>query len=188
MLDFFDLKGVLEGLFGDLHLETSYEATTHPSYRPGRTARVMLGDKHLGVMGELHPLVVEKFDVRLEAEQPVLATELDLGTIINNIPFAYPVVAISPYPAIREDLALVVDKGVEASAVESIIRRAGGFLLKEVQLFDLYDGSQLPPGKKSLAYHLTFQAPDKTLTDKNVSKNRQRILSQLQNELGATLR
>jgi phenylalanyl-tRNA synthetase beta chain len=82
----------------------------------------------------------------------------------------------------------VVDKGVEAAAVESIIRRAGGFLLKEVQLFDLYEGSQLPPGKKSLAYHLTFQAPDKTLTDKNVSKNRQRILSQLQNELGATLR
>jgi phenylalanyl-tRNA synthetase beta chain len=188
MLDFFDLKGVLEGLFSDLHLEISYEATTHPSYRPGRTARVMLGDKHLGVMGELHPLVVEKFDVRLEAEQPVLATELDLDTIINNIPFAYPFEAISPYPAIREDLAVVVDKGVEAAAVESIIRRAGGFLLKEVQLFDLYEGSQLPPGKKSLAYHLTFQAPDKTLTDKNVSKNRQRILSQLQNELGATLR
>jgi phenylalanyl-tRNA synthetase beta chain len=188
MLDFFDLKGVLEGLFSDLHLEISYEATKHPSYRPGRTARVMMGDKHLGVMGELHPLVIEKFDIHLEADQPVLATELDLDTIINNIPFAYPFEAISPYPAIREDLAVVVDKGVEAAAVESIIRRAGGFLLKEVQLFDLYEGSQLPPGKKSLAYHLTFQAPDKTLTDKNVSKNRQRILSQLQNELGATLR
>ena len=187
-LDFFDLKGVLEGLFGDLHLEVAYEAETHPSYRPGRTARIMLGDKHVGVMGELHPLVVEKFGMRLEADQPVLATELDLDTIINNIPFAYPYEAISPYPAIREDLALVVDKGVEATAVEAVIRRAGGFLLNEVQLFDLYEGSQLPAGKKSLAYHLTFQAPDKTLTDKNVSKNRQRILRQLQHQLGATLR
>ncbi|MCB8943566.1 MAG: phenylalanine--tRNA ligase subunit beta [Ardenticatenaceae bacterium] len=188
LLDFFDLKGVLEGLFGALHMAVSYEAATHPSYRPGRTARVMLGDKQLGVMGELHPLVVEKFDMRLENDQPVLATELDVDTIISNIPFAYPFAAISPYPAIREDLAVVVDKDVAATAVESTIRRAGGFLLQEVQLFDLYEGSQLPPGKKSLAYHLTFQAPDKTLTDKNVSKNRQRIISQLQKELGATLR
>lgn len=187
-LDFFDLKGALEGLFSDLHLDVSYETITHPSYRPGRTARVMLGDKHLGVMGELHPVVVEKFDMRLEADQPVLATELDLDTIIGAIPFAYPFEVISSYPAIREDLAIVVDKGVEAAAVESVIRRAGGFLLKDVALFDLYQGSQLPSGKKSLAYHLTFQAPDKTLTDKNVSKNRQRILRQLQNELGATLR
>jgi phenylalanyl-tRNA synthetase beta chain len=111
-----------------------------------------------------------------------------LDTIIAHIPFAYPFEAISPYPAVHEDLALVVDKGVAAAAVASTIRRAGGYLLKEVQLFDLYEGAQIPAGKKSLAYHLTFQAPDKTLTDKQVSKNRQRILSQLQNELGATLR
>ncbi len=187
-LDFFDLKGVLEGLFGDLHLEVQYEPTRHPSYRPGRTARLLFGDQQIGVMGELHPLVVEKFDLHLEADQPVLATELDLDTIMAHIPFAYPYGAISPYPAVHEDLALVVDKEVPAAAVETAIRRAGGFLLKEVQLFDLYEGSQVPAGKKSLAYHLTFQAPDKTLTDKQVSKNRQRILSQLQRELGATLR
>jgi phenylalanyl-tRNA synthetase beta chain len=81
-----------------------------------------------------------------------------------------------------------VDVGVAATAVESTIRRAGGFLLKDVQLFDLYEGAQVPAGKKSLAYHLTFQAPDKTLTDKHVSKNRQRILNQLKNELGVMLR
>jgi phenylalanyl-tRNA synthetase beta chain len=187
-VDFFDLKGVLEGLFAELHLEAQYEPTRHPSYRPGRTARILLGDQQIGIMGELHPLVVEKFDMHLEVDQPVLATELDLDTIIAHVPFAYPFEAISPYPAVHEDLALVVDKGVAAAAVASTIRRAGGYLLKEVQLFDLYEGAQIPAGKKSLAYHLTFQAPDKTLTDKQVSKNRQRILSQLQNELGATLR
>jgi phenylalanyl-tRNA synthetase beta chain len=187
-IDFFDLKGVLEGLFGNLHLDVQVEGTTHPSYRPGRTARLMLGEQQIGVMGELHPVVVEKYDLYIDDDQPVLAADLDVDIMIANLPLAYPFEAISPYPAVREDLALLVDVGVAATAVESTIRRAGGFLLKDVQLFDLYEGAQVPAGKKSLAYHLTFQAPDKTLTDKHVSKNRQRILNQLKNELGVTLR
>jgi phenylalanyl-tRNA synthetase beta chain len=187
-IDFFDLKGVLEGLFGNLHLDVQVEGTTHPSYRPGRTARLMLGEQQIGVMGELHPVVVEKYDLYIDDDQPVLAADLDVDVMIANLPLAYPFEAISPYPAVREDLALLVDVGVAATAVESTIRRAGGFLLKDVQLFDLYEGAQVPAGKKSLAYHLTFQAPDKTLTDKHVSKNRQRILNQLKNELGVTLR
>ena len=88
----------------------------------------------------------------------------------------------------REDLALVVDAGLPAAAVAAALRAAGGALLRDVALFDVYEGSQLPPGKKSLAYHLTFQAPDRTLTDGDVSKQRGRLLKLLEQQLGAKLR
>ena len=81
-----------------------------------------------------------------------------------------------------------MDRHIPATDVNEALRQAGGFLLKQVELFDVYEGSQLPAGKKSLAYHLTFQAPTKTLTDKDVYKQRQRILKQLERSLGARLR
>jgi phenylalanyl-tRNA synthetase beta chain len=186
--DFFDLKGVLAALFNELHLNIRYEPLEHPTYRPGRTARLLLGETQVGVMGELHPLVVEQFDLQTEEEQPVLAADIDLDALIAHIPGHYPYDPISPYPAVHEDIAVVVDKSVPAAEVEEIIRNSGGYLLKDVTLFDLYEGSQLGAGKKSLAYHLTFQAPDKTLTDKVVQKNRQKIVGQLKHRLNAQLR
>ncbi|WP_420629382.1 phenylalanine--tRNA ligase subunit beta [Candidatus Leptofilum sp.] len=187
--DFFDLKGVLEALFNELHLNISYEPVDHPTYRPGRTARLLLGENQVGVMGELHPLVVEQFDVQLEnSDQPVLAADIDLDALIAHIPSHYPYDPISAYPAVHEDIAVVVDKSIEATAVADIIRKSGGYLLKDVQLFDLYEGEQIGAGKKSLAYHLTFQSPDKTLTDKVVQKVRKKIVGQLKHRLQAQLR
>ena len=186
--DFFDLKGVIEALFNELHLDIRYEPLEHPAYRPGRTARLLRGETQVGVMGELHPLVVEQFDLQTEEDQPVLAADIDLDALIAHIPGHYPYDPISPYPAVHEDIAVVVDKSVAAKEVEEIIRNSGGYLLKDVALFDLYEGSQLGAGKKSLAYHLTFQAPDKTLTDKVVQKSRQKIVGQLKHRLNAQLR
>ncbi len=188
ILDFYDLKGVVEGLFGALHLDVRFEASKHPSYRPGRMARIWLGERQLGVMGELHPLVVENYGGRFSADQPVLAADLQLSTILKIMGKSYSFDAISPYPAVREDLALVVDRHVPAADVAEAIHKAGGFLLKGIELFDVYEGSQIPDGKKSLAYHLTFQAPNKTLTDKDAFNQRQRILKQLGQRLGAQLR
>ena len=188
MHDFFDLKGVLEQLFAELHLAVTYEATEHPTYRPGRTARMLLDGQQIGVMGELHPLVVEALDILVEKDQAVLAADLDLEAIIPHIPFHYPFDALSPFPAVHEDLALIVDKGVTAVDVAAAIQQAGGFLLKEVELFDVYEGDQIPAGKKSLAYHLTFLSPSKTLTDKDVRKQRTRIIKQVERNLGAQLR
>jgi phenylalanyl-tRNA synthetase beta chain len=186
-LDFFDLKGIIETLLNDLHVDgLTVEAASHPTYRPGRTARLLLGDQQLGLMGELHPLVVEGFDIR--TDQPVLAAELDLDLLIGQIPSWHHVEPISSYPAVHEDLALVVDKTVPAVRVEAQIWQAGGFLLKQVEMFDIYEGPPIPAGKKSLAYHLTFQSPSKTLTDNDVKKQRQRILAQLERQLGARLR
>ncbi|HFQ93547.1 MAG TPA: phenylalanine--tRNA ligase subunit beta [Anaerolineae bacterium] len=187
-MDFFDLKGVLEALFRELHLDARYEAAEHPSYRPGRAARLLLDDTQIGLMGELHPLVVEQFDMRVDKEQPVLAADIDLDALIPRIPALYAYEPLSPYPAVHEDLAVVVDKGVTAVTVAAAIRQAGGYLLKNVALFDVYEGDQIGPGKKSLAYHLTFQAPDKTLTDKVVSRQRKKIIAQLAKRLNARIR
>ncbi|MCP4415836.1 MAG: phenylalanine--tRNA ligase subunit beta [Chloroflexi bacterium] len=186
--DFFDLKGILATLFAELHLNISYEPIEHPTYRPGRTARMLLGETQVGVMGELHPLVVEQFDLQMEDEQPILAADINLDALIEQIPFHYPYDPISPYPAVHEDIAVVVDVGVTAVAVEEIIRNTGGFLLKDVRLFDVFVGEQIGTGRKSLAYHLTFQAPNKTLTDKVVQKSRKKIVGQLRHRLNAQLR
>lgn len=187
IMDFFDLKGIIELLMSGLHIENlCVEPTEHPTYRPGYTARLLLGEHQLGVMGELHPLVVEGFEIR--TDHPVIAAELDLDLLIQHIPDRHQIRPVSSFPAVLEDLAVVVKKEVAAAEVESVIRQAGGFLLQEVTLFDLYEGEQVPPGHKSLAYHLTFQSPGKTLTDRDVRKSRQRILKQLSHRLGATLR
>jgi phenylalanyl-tRNA synthetase beta chain len=186
-LDFFDAKGTVESLLDSLHVnDVRYEAAQNAAFRPGRTARLLAGDKPLGLVGELHPLAVEAFDI--PGDQPVLAAELYLENLLPLIPPRHRVEPLPQYPAVREDLALVVDQSVTAAELTTAIQRIGGYLLKSVELFDLYEGKQLPSGKKSLAYHLTFQSGNKTLTDKEVSKTRQRIVDQLGRQLGAKLR
>ncbi|MCB8959258.1 MAG: phenylalanine--tRNA ligase subunit beta [Ardenticatenales bacterium] len=185
--DFFDLKGIIEDMLSVLHVQgLGIEPAQHPTFRPGRTARLTLFEKQLGVIGELHPLVVEAFDIR--GENPVIAAELDLEVLLPKIKDAFKVDPISPYPPVREDLALIVDRAMPASTVEEVLRKAGGFLLKDLALFDVYTGPGIPADKKSLAYHLTFQAPNKTLTDKEMLRQRTRIISQAEEQLGAKLR
>ena len=185
--DFFDLKGIVEDMLSILHVRgLGIEPAGHPTFRPGRTARLMLFEKQLGIIGELHPLVVEAFDIR--GESPVIAAELDLEVLLPKIKDAFKVDPISPYPPVREDLALIVDRAMPASTVAEVLRKAGGFLLKELALFDVYTGPGIPEDKKSLAYHLTFQAPNKTLTDREMLRQRTRIISQAEQQLGAKLR
>ncbi|MGD2049560.1 MAG: phenylalanine--tRNA ligase subunit beta [Chloroflexota bacterium] len=186
-LNFFDLKGIVENLFKGIHVSgLAAEAASHPTYRPGRTARLLIDDRQIGWLGELHPLVAEGFDI--DGDWPVIAAELDLEVILPLIPDEIQVKAVSAYPAVLEDIALIVDRSIPAAEVLETIHNAGGYLLQKAELFDVYEGKPIPPGKKSLAYHLTFQAPDKTLTDKVVRKNRERIVKQLKRRLGATLR
>ena len=139
-------------------------------------------------MGELHPLVVENLDMRLEKNQPVLAADIDLELIYDRVPPIRPYTPLSAYPAVHEDLAVVVPQTVPSDAVMQEIRKAGGYLLSQVELFDVFSGGSLPVGHRSLAYHLTYQANDKTLTDKDARKVRQRIIAQLERNLGAKLR
>lgn len=186
--DFFDAKGIVETMARSLRVELHYEAVEAPGFRPGRTAGIFLGEMQVGVVGELHPLAIERYEFRLDKENTVLAAELNLDMLLPKIIDDATVEPVPVYPAVREDLALVVDGGLPAAAVADALRKAGGKLLVDVELFDVYEGENVGEGKKSLAYHLTFQSPGKTLKEKDVEKQRQRILKILGKEIGAVLR
>ncbi len=189
-LDFFDLKGVIENLLAGLQItDWQVVAGEHPTFRPGRTALLMTGEKHMGYFGELHPTVVEAFDIRrASARQAVLAAELDLDAMLALVPASLRIEPPPTFPGVHEDLALIVDRHVPAAELTAVIRDAGRPLLRQVELFDLYEGEQIPPGKKSLAYHLTFMSGNKTLRDRDVRKSRERILQEAQRRLGARIR
>lgn len=121
-------------------------------------------------------------------DRRLTVAELDLEALLAKVPPVWFLDAIVPYPAVLQDLAVVVDEGIPAATVETLVSQTGGFLLKDVQLFDVYRGEPIPAGKKSLAYALTFQAPDKTLRDAIVAKQVKRIVKRLQQELGAEQR
>ncbi|MCB9141975.1 MAG: phenylalanine--tRNA ligase subunit beta [Anaerolineales bacterium] len=186
MLDFFDVKGVVEELLARLGLlaDIRFEATVHPTFGV-RAARVLIGKNELGVLGEVHPAVRRAFDL---PDQRVCVAELRLAPLVAAVSYRPAMQPISNFPAIKEDLAVVVDEGVLAEQVEGMIRQSGGSLLREVRLFDIYRGKQVAAGKKSLAYNLTFQADDKTLKDSDVEKVRKRIIARLGQTLNAELR
>ncbi len=189
-LDFYDLKGILTALCDGLRLpEIACEPAEHPTFHPGKCARLTSRGETLGVFGELHPLVRDRYDwPAAYARLPILAADLDLDLILARIPALYPVAPVPEYPPVLEDLAVVVDEDLPAGRVAELIRQTGGKVVAEVRLFDVYRGEQIGAGKKSLAYRITYQAPDKTLSDRDVAGIRTRIVRRLEQELGATLR
>ena len=186
LLDFFDLKGIIESLSKNLHLgETQYEQSENAIFHPGKCAQVNLDGKALGVFGELNPLVVEKYDF---PETPVIVAELDAEVLLAALSATHEVQPIPLFPAVLEDIAVVVDESTPAAQVEEVIREAGGKTVTGLKLFDVYRGEQIGSGKKSLAYSLNYQAADRTLTDPEVAKIRERIVRRLEGELGGKLR
>lgn len=185
-VDFFDLKGIVEGIIGGLHLpDTRYERSNHSTLHPGRSAALYAGDTYLGDFGELHPRVAQA--IGLDGHK-VFVGEFDLEAMIALAPDLYGVAALPTTPAILEDIALVVSEDVSAADLEAVIRKAGGKLLRDVRLFDVYRGDSLGDGMKSLAYALTYQTNEKTLKDKDVKKIRKSIEVLTKKELGAKLR
>ena len=185
-MDFFDLKGCLQEMLDDLQISgVRYEPAEHPSFHPGKCARIWCEDHLIGVFGELHPLVREHYDL---GDSPTLAAEIDLGTLIAITPERYEVKSVSPFPPVLEDLAVVVDETTPALRVAEVIQMAGGRTVTRIRLFDIYRSEQIGAGKKSMAYSLTYQAPDRTLTDTDVAQIRNKIIRRLEQELGARLR
>jgi phenylalanyl-tRNA synthetase beta chain len=119
---------------------------------------------------------------------PVLAAELDLELLLSSISDRYSIDSVPAFPPVLEDLALVVDESLPAERVADLIRQTGGKTVTNVRLFDVYRSEQIGSGKKSLAYSLTYQVEDRTLTDEDVTRIRQRIIRRLEQELGASLR
>ena len=185
-MDFFDLKGVIEAMLAELHIENvTYTPGDHPSFHPGKCANVWSGDVLLGSFGELHPLVKEQYDLE---KAPVLAAEMDVEALLKQMPLRFETVPVPVYPPVLEDLAVVVDEAMPADAVLDVIRKSGGSLLEDVFLFDIFRGPQIGEGKKSLAYSLVYRSADKTLSDKDTQKLRKKIIYMLEKELDAKLR
>jgi phenylalanyl-tRNA synthetase beta chain len=189
LFDFYDLKGVVESLLAGLHIsKVSFEPTQHPSYHPGRVAELKVNNKSLGILGQLHPVVVEDYDFKTEKDWPVVAADFDLDLLLSQVPESHLVRSVPRFPSVQQDIAIVVDERTPVDQVQSLIAQSGQPLLTKVRLFDVYRGNQIGPGKKSLAFKLTFQSENRTLTDKMVAKQQQNILKRLERDLGATLR
>ena len=176
---FAELKGVVETLYTALHLDLDVARSTQPFLHPGRSAETAAG-----FLGELHPLVAEGFGI----EVPVMVFELDLRTLAEARPALVMHRDVTSFPALRQDIAVVVSDEVAAGAVVAAARAAGGPLLSRVEVFDVYRGDQVGAGKVSLALHLVFQAPDRTLTDAEADQARADIVANLKATFGADLR
>ncbi len=185
-LDFYDLKGVIESLLGALHIDDfSYERAAHSSFHPGRSANLLVRRVLVGTFGEIHPQVGQRFRL---TDSKVFYAELEVAPLLQYQQRLHKIEPLLTTPAILEDIALIVDANVAAKEVERVIRQAGGRLLKDVTLFDVYTGDPIPQGKKSLAYSLTYQDPERTLTDKNAAKARKKIIGAARHRLRAELR
>jgi phenylalanyl-tRNA synthetase beta chain len=184
-LDFFDMKGRIELLLGELHYKNvSYAATDTASYlHPGKAAQVKVNGRAVGVFGELHPLTKEKYEF---GTAPVVVAEFDLDALYNVEP-SYGLIPVADVPPVLEDIAVIVDESVPAERVEGLIRQTGGRPVAQVRLFDVYRGEQIGTGKKSLAYSLTYQS-DRTMTDAEAAAIRTKIVKRLEHEVGAKLR
>jgi len=181
-VDFFDAKGVVEGLLGRLGVAADFKPADDESLNPAQQAAIVVGGKRVGVVGELHRKVADAFELAGE----VYLLEINLTELL---PFTLEhklFQPISRFPAVVRDIALVVGSGVTHRQVMDVI--SGFPLVTQVALFDLYTGGKLPAGKKSLAYRITFQSATQTLTDEAANKVQQKIIDKLGKELGATLR
>jgi phenylalanyl-tRNA synthetase beta chain len=186
LMDFFDLKGVIETLLERLGLTETVMFTPADDgrFHPGRSAYVVHGEQRLGVLGELHPATRDRLELSVGR---AVAAELDLETLLQlRQPAHY--AAIQRQPAVYQDIAFIAPTNVTAERMRGLIAQTAGALLEEITLFDVYTGAPIPEGQRSLAFRLRFRAPDRTLTDGDVNKIRDKIARRLGHELGATIR
>lgn len=184
--NFFTLKGEVDALLEQLnvHPATYVADTKNPSYHPGRCADIMIDGKKLGVIGQIHPLVAEGYGISGE----VYVAELDFTGLQSALAPERVFHSLPKFPTVSRDLALVCDEAMTVGMLEACIKKAGGKLLRSIQLFDIYCGPGIAPGKKSVAFSLELRADDRTLTDEDTTGVTNAVLEKLKNDLGVTLR
>jgi phenylalanyl-tRNA synthetase beta chain len=183
---FFTLKGELEAVFKGLNLpKASYVAVNNnPSYHPGRCAKVFVNGAEIGVLGQIHPLVANNYGVDTELYCAELSFEA-LFAARGADPEYQP---LPKFPAVTRDIAVLVDNEITVGALEECIQGAAKGLLKEVKLFDIYKGANLPEGKKSVAFNLVLRADDRSLTAQEADDEVKAVLEALEKAFGAALR
>ena len=184
-VDFYVLKGIVEGMMDSLGLVEglSFEQTVIDGMHPGRTAIILYNEERIGLIGQVHPTEQKKRDLK-----NTYVMEMNLANVLAIETDELLYVPVPRFPSSSRDIALVVSRETSAGALEAVIRGAGGELLKEVRLFDLYEGDNVEEGKKSVAFSLTYANPERTLTDEEVVKAHENVLTALTNEAGALLR
>jgi phenylalanyl-tRNA synthetase beta chain len=182
--DFYDLKADVEALLTLLGMarDAKFEAWVHPALHPGQAARIQYHGKTLGILGMLHPQLAR--DLELDTNSLLFELQLDGLEEIEKPAFE----PLSRFPSVRRDLAIVVDKEVEFSEVEACVRRHGGKILRDILLFDVYTGSKVDLGRKSLAFGLILQDSLRTLTDVEVDACMAGLIAGLGDDLNAKLR
>ena len=183
---FFTLKGQLEAVLQGLRIKkAAYTAVSgNPSFHPGRCAKVTIEGIDVGVIGQVHPLVCQNYGIDVE----VYCAEINFDKVFE---LQLPDVTYTPlpkYPGVSRDLSLICEENVTVAAVEDVITNAGGKLLRSVKLFDIYRGTGVPEGKKSMAFSLELRADDRTLTDADSEGVVSKVLAALADKLGAILR
>nr|MCR5282314.1 phenylalanine--tRNA ligase subunit beta [Lachnospiraceae bacterium] len=184
--DFFTLKGVLEQLFDELGMQKTKEydpSDKKPYLHPGRQADIVYEGKKLGYLGEVHPNVLDAYEIGTRAYVAVI----DLPAVLPFVTFDRKYAGIAKYPAVTRDLSMVVPHEIRVGEIEKMISQRGGKLLEECRLFDVYEGDQIKEGFKSVAYALSFRAKDRTLEDADVSAAMKKILNGLES-MGIELR
>ncbi len=181
-LDFYDAKGVLETLFWRLGVDVRFEPGTDPDLHPGKTAVCLVGNARVGVVGELHPRLIDAFELR---ERPQLF-EIDFERLAELPRNSRAYRPVPRYPAVEQDIALVVAETVPAGRLVDIVQ--GTPYLERVDVFDVYTGPPLSPGEKSVGLGLVFRAPDRTLTEAEVRQLVERLVRRLERAVGARLR
>jgi phenylalanyl-tRNA synthetase beta chain len=182
LIDFYDAKGIIESLLGQLGLEAGFEECSDDGFDATKRASVMVNGSNAGLLGELHARVLDNFEIA----GPAYLFELSLKALLPLITEQRLYKPVPRFPATARDISLVLDAGVSHRRLVDIISSFP--LVQQVELFDVYSGDQVPQGKKSLAYRVTFQSPSHTLTDKETNRVQQQILDKLSKELGAVLR
>ncbi|WP_318508095.1 phenylalanine--tRNA ligase subunit beta [Bacillus sp. T3] len=184
-VDFFVLKGIVEGMFAKLGLtqQVEYRQAVLDNMHPGRTAAVLLNGVEIGFIGQIHPSLQKELDLK-----DTYVFELSLSAILAATVEALAYEVIPRFPSITRDIALVVDTERTAGELEQIIIGAGGALLKDVHVFDLYEGDKMEQGKKSIAFSLKYFDPERTLTDEDVTKAHEKVLDAVKEQADAVLR
>ena len=184
--DFFHMKGVIEEFFEKVGMKKKPQYSPEnkkPYLHPGRQAEVLYDGEVLGYLGEVHPQVLDNYEIGDKAYIAVI----DIMKVAQKATFDRKYEGLAKYPAVTRDLSMVMGKGILVGDVEKIFEKRGGKLLESMTLFDIYEGAQIKIGYKSVAYSLTFRAKDRTLEDKDITPIMEKILADL-NEMGIELR
>ncbi len=184
--DFYELKDIVENSLSRLGIKNlQYERVeTDPTFHPGRTARVFYNEECLGIIGEVHPLVLENYDLKTR----VYIAELDFAKIVDFTSLDIKYSPLPKYPAMTRDIAVVVKEDVMVGDIEKIILNHGSEILESVKLFDIYRGNQVQEGLKSVAYSIIYRSYERTLTDDEVNEIQEKIIRDLEDSIDAKLR